>query len=135
MSVETTTRPQMTASRVLDGKAIAERIKQQLKQELAALKARPQLRILSFDTPASRIYRGAQAAVADDIGIATRDDGTIAWDKARQEDVERLIQEWNLDPGVHGIFVHQPMPPRVDAQRVSASIDPRKDIEGIHPQN
>ncbi len=135
MPADTTTRPHMTTSRVLDGKAIAERIKQRLTQELAELKARPQLRILSFDTPASRIYRGAQAAVAGDIGIATDHDGTIAWDQVRQEDVERTIHAWNRDPQVHGIFVHQPMPPQIDAQRVSASIDPRKDIEGIHPQN
>jgi len=52
-----------------------------------------------------------------------------------QADVERLILHWNDDPLIHGIFVHQPVPPQIDAQRISSLIDPRKDVEGIHPQN
>jgi methylenetetrahydrofolate dehydrogenase (NADP+)/methenyltetrahydrofolate cyclohydrolase len=49
--------------------------------------------------------------------------------------VENILRHWNQDPIVHGIFVHQPMPPQLDPQRISAIIDPRKDVEGIHPQN
>jgi methylenetetrahydrofolate dehydrogenase (NADP+)/methenyltetrahydrofolate cyclohydrolase len=50
-------------------------------------------------------------------------------------DIERILQTWNDNPSIHGIFVHQPMPPQIDPQRISALIDPRKDVEGIHPQN
>ena len=126
--------------RVLDGRAIAARMKEALRQELARLKAHPQLRILYFDTPASEVYQRAQIAVAKELGIwtdRTQADGTtcLAWARATQQDVERVIHKWNRDPYVHGIFVHQPMPPQIDAQRISALIDPQKDVEGIHPAN
>ena len=120
---------------VLDGKAIAERIKQQLQQELSALKPKiaPVLGILYFDTPASLLYKKAQFDVATVLGIQPINEGFPM--TAGQAEVERTIQKWNNDPAIHGIFVHQPMPPQIDPQRVSAAIDPRKDIEGIHPQN
>ena len=123
----------MPAAVVLDGKAIAERIKQALQKDLAALTRKPTLAILYFQTPASTVYQAAQCAQAKALGIRTVD--TAFPMEAKQTDVERMIQRWNDDPSVHGIFVHQPMPPQVDPQRVSAAIDQRKDIEGIHPQN
>ena len=89
--------------------------------------------ILSFNTPASRLYLKAQHRQADALGIKVVN---LPRDfNARQRDVEVPIQNWNTDPAIHGIFVHQPMPQDVDAQRISAVIDPLKDVEGIHPQN
>ena len=122
---------------VLDGKAIAERIKQGLRRELAGLGAAPVLAIASFRTPASELYRRGQDAQARVLGIKTLppDDCVFNPPTVRQADIDQTIQQWNDDPGIHGIFVHQPMPPQIDPQRVSALIDPRKDIEGIHPQN
>jgi len=119
---------------VLDGKAIAERIKHDLKRELASLTQKPRLTILSFLTPASELYLKAQELQAESLGIETNGSDCMPLD-ITQAEVERVIQRLNADPAVHGIFVHQPMPPQIDPQRVSASIDPRKDIEGIHPQN
>ena len=122
----------MTAQ-VLDGKAIAARLTRQLQQELARLSRKPRLAIVSFATPASALYRRAQEELARALGI-----GVMIQDyptSVSQREVERLIQQWNNDAEVHGIFLHQPMPSHVDAQRLSAVIDPRKDVEGIHPQN
>ena len=118
---------------VLDGKAIAARLKQHLQQELATCTQTPRLAIVSFQTPASVLYRKAQETVARAIGI----DVIVqeAPTSISQPEVERLIQRWNEEPSVHGIFLHQPMPAHLDAQRLSAVIDPRKDVEGIHPQN
>jgi methylenetetrahydrofolate dehydrogenase (NADP+)/methenyltetrahydrofolate cyclohydrolase len=130
-------------AKLLDGRAIAQRIKDALRQELAGLSAHPQLRILYFDTPASQVYWHAQQHVASELGIETNPKGPSAapdgsqrcrWD-VPLERVEEIIQRWNQNPSVHGIFVHQPLPPQIDPQRVSALIDPRKDVEGIHPQN
>ena len=123
----------MSSHVVLDGKAIAERMKQALQKELASLAHKPTLAILYFDTPASRVYKAAQAHEAGSLGITAVD--RMCGMSATQEEVERIISDWNADPAIHGIFVHQPMPQQVDAQRISAAIDPRKDIEGIHPQN
>ena len=118
---------------VLDGRAIAERIKQHLQRELALLSDRPMLAILSFQTPSSSLYLRAQCEQAISLGIeTTRSAHPI---DTKQELVEKILRKWNEDPKIHGIFVHQPMPPQIDPQRVSAAIDPRKDIEGIHPQN
>ncbi len=122
----------MTAQ-VLDGKAIAARLKQQLQHELARLSRRPRLAIVSFQTPASVLYRKAQEALAREVGIDVQvQDYPTGVSHA---EVERLIAQWNEDASVHGIFLPQPMPTHIDAQRLSAAIDPRKDVEGIHPQN
>ncbi len=123
----------MPTHTILDGKALAQRLKEALRRELAGLSGRPRLAILYFDTPASRLYHATQGAQAAALGIQTVDAACPT--SASQADVELLIQRWNDDPSIHGIFVHQPMPPSVDPQRVSALIDPRKDIEGIHPHN
>ena len=123
----------MAGAVVLDGRKIAAALKAQLVTELAPLRTRPQLRVLTFNTPASQVYWVAQraAAVALDIRIADR---LCDW-AVRADEAEQIIEEWNQDAQVHGIFVHQPLPPQIDAQRISAIIDPRKDVEGIHPQN
>ncbi len=130
---------------VLDGKAIAERIKHELQAELQRLRATPQLRVLYFASPASRIYWEAQRRIAVELGIGTGTSSNPGPPDYRGsiecptditlERVAEILDRWNRDPQVHGIFVHQPMPTQIDAARVSALIDPRKDIEGIHPQN
>lgn len=130
----------MAKAKVIDGRAIAERIKQQLlEQEASVLKAHPQLRILYFDTSASEVYWQAQraAAIALEIETGSRDRGEsrMCSSNVSQKEVEQIIREWNEDPTVHGIFVHQPLPGQVNAQQISALIDPRKDVEGIHPAN
>ena len=140
---------------VLDGKEIADRIKQELLSEIAALKASsafypPRLAILSFATPTSKLYLGAQAKQASALGVVTNvrsqltdargrgfvtDVGFVFPKDVTQGQIEEVIQGLNESPSIHGIFVHQPMPPQVDPQRISVLIDPRKDVEGIHPQN
>jgi len=123
----------MTSQKILDGKAVAERIRQSLREQLAQLAQKPTLAVLSFRTPASEVYKAAQFQQAKALGISVVEE-TCASD-ARMEDVEAVIRRWNADAAIHGIFVHQPMPRQVDPQRVSALIDAQKDIEGIHPQN
>ncbi|MBI4597377.1 MAG: bifunctional 5,10-methylenetetrahydrofolate dehydrogenase/5,10-methenyltetrahydrofolate cyclohydrolase [Candidatus Omnitrophica bacterium] len=123
----------------LEGKPIAERMFTQLREELSELiplrsMPRPQLRVLHFNSQASTLYWQAQERTAARLAIETV--GSHECDPhVRPEDVERIIHAWNQDPKVHGIFVHQPLPEHVDAQRISSLIDPTKDIEGIHPQN
>ncbi len=123
----------MPSSVVLDGKALAQRLKDTLRQSLQGLRAKPTLAIVYFRAPASELYRAAQRTQASELGIRTVESACEV--TATQEAVETIIQRWNADPTVHGIFVHQPMPPQIDAQRISGVIDPRKDVEGIHPQN
>ena len=133
MPLKTIRATAMKTATIFDGKAIAQRIKARLTKDLAALRGHPTLGILYFESPASEVYKVAQVNQAAALGIATREERCPM--NVKPEAVERVIQRWNEDPTIHGVFVHQPMPPQVDAQRVSALIDPRKDIEGIHPQN
>ncbi len=127
----------MTAT-LLDGRRIADHIKRELQQEAVALAPRPSLRVLYFDTQVSLLYwlvqRNTAASLEIDLGgNVTRSECLPL--RATQQQVDEIIQRWNNDPQAHGIFVHQPLPPGIDPQRVSALIDPRKDVEGIHPQN
>ncbi len=135
---------------LIKGKAIAEKMKVQLKSQLLDLKREfpdateePNLRILSFDTPASKVYQRAQVAIAESLGIhtdaqevSTTDSPSrwCPWD-VTPEAIEAIIHEWNNNPKIHGIFVHQPLPPQISPQWISSLIDPNKDVEGIHPQN
>ena len=120
--------------KILDGKSIADHIKAQLQQERNAIERAPRLAILYFDQSASMLYWFAQRAAAAALDIDISPSQSYPWD-ITPEQVARLIEKWNGDPTIHGIFVHQPLPPQINPQQVSASIDPRKDVEGIHPQN
>mgnify|MGYP001591162161 CR=1 FL=1 len=120
-------------STILDGRAIADRIRADLRRQLGGIAPAPTLAILFFDAPASQVYKQAQCAQAAALGIRTVEQACPL--RVPQAEVERILQRWNQDPAIHGVFVHQPMPPQIDPQRISAVIDPRKDIEGIHPQN
>ena len=127
---------QMAEAIILDGKAVAQRIRDHVVLELKALgPQRPVLAIVSFETPTSQLYLSAQLKQARLLGITVMDsDFRHPWG-VTQERIERDILGLNQSPQFHGIFVHQPLPPRIDPQRISALIDPRKDVEGIHPQN
>jgi len=118
---------------IIDGRRIASGLRERIARELAAQPRAPRLGILWFSSPASELYKAAQLHEAQSLGIQVQDQACAA--TVSQDGVEEIIQRWNADPKIHGIFVHQPMPPQIDPQRISAVIDPRKDIEGIHPQN
>ena len=124
----------MAGAVILDGKAITERMKADLLSEMKQLGGvPPRLAIISFDTPTSQLYLTAQLRQARALGITADVEFRFPWNVG-QEEVERAVIGLNQGE-MHGIFVHQPMPPQVDPQRISALIDPRKDVEGIHPQN
>jgi methylenetetrahydrofolate dehydrogenase (NADP+)/methenyltetrahydrofolate cyclohydrolase len=143
---------QQRMANILDGHRIAESLRAELRRELSALGSeRPKLAILSFNTPASQLYLRAQVRDAGSLGIAVQVDlesqpppaslfdagvrgRPLPWD-VEFAHIRRVIEAWNADPGIHGIFVHQPLPPQIDGQQISALIDPRKDVEGIHPQH
>jgi len=121
-------------AKIIDGREIAERLKAQLLNEIRDLGTkRPLLAVVSFDTPTSQLYLGAQLKQARALGITTDIEFRFPWD-VTQEKLERAIIGLNQGQA-NGIFVHQPMPPQIDPQRISTLIEPQKDIEGIHPQN
>jgi methylenetetrahydrofolate dehydrogenase (NADP+)/methenyltetrahydrofolate cyclohydrolase len=118
----------------IDGRAIAKTIREEVKKEVASLPSAPKLGvILVGDDPASHLYVGLKEKAAYEAGILTDIRKMPAG--ATDEEIIRVIAEWNNDPDVHAILVQLPLPPGHDTDRVIAAIDPKKDADGFHPEN
>jgi methylenetetrahydrofolate dehydrogenase (NADP+)/methenyltetrahydrofolate cyclohydrolase len=125
------------AARVLDGRAVAARIRAGLAEDaekLAAAGRRPTLAaVLVGDDEASHIYVGAKQRAAAASGIDSRRRTLPA--TASQGEVLAVVAELNADPAVHGIIVQLPLPAGLDPAEVQEAIDPAKDVDGLHPWN
>jgi len=127
----------MTA-RIIDGKARAERataeIKVQIAARVAAGKPPPGLAVvLVGEHPASLIYVRNKRRMTQAVGMKSFEfdlPGTVS-----QHELLTLIERLNADPAVHGILVQLPLPREIDADVVTESIDPSKDVDGLHPYN
>jgi methylenetetrahydrofolate dehydrogenase (NADP+)/methenyltetrahydrofolate cyclohydrolase len=89
--------------------------------------------VLVGDDPASQIYVRNKERRAAEIGVATRDSRLPA--TTTTEQLLACIESLNRDESVHGILVQLPLPRGIDEQRVLRSVDPRKDVDGFHPDN
>jgi methylenetetrahydrofolate dehydrogenase (NADP+) / methenyltetrahydrofolate cyclohydrolase len=122
---------------ILDGNALCARLLTELDGRVVAAKVRgvaPCLAVvLVGDDPASKIYVRSKERKAAQVGIETRDHRLPA--TTTTEQLLGLISELNADPSVHGILVQLPLPKGVDEQRVLRAVDPRKDVDGFHPDN
>jgi methylenetetrahydrofolate dehydrogenase (NADP+)/methenyltetrahydrofolate cyclohydrolase len=127
----------MTAT-IIDGKAIAQAIRGELKGEVASLKAsrgvQPGLAtVLVGDDPASHVYVKTKRRACDEVGIAPFPYELPA--STGQEDLVALIEDLNKNPEVHGILVQLPLPDNLDEALVLEAVDPAKDVDGFHPTN
>jgi len=125
-------------ARLLDGCRIAETLLNALKQRIAKRiaegRSRPGLAVvLVGDDPASAVYVRNKRLAAEKVGIATFDYHLSA--STKQHELLALVDQLNADPNVHGILVQLPLPGIDDASALIARIDPRKDVDGFHPQN
>ena len=126
----------MTAQ-ILDGKATAAAIKEDLTRRVAALARAgtvPGLgTVLVGDDPGSHAYVAAKHRDCAQVGIASiRRDLPV---DATQQQVEAVIDELNADPACTGYIVQLPLPPGIDGNRVLLRMDPAKDADGLHPVN
>jgi len=123
--------------KLIDGKAIAEKVHAESRAGVEELKKRgvtPGLAVvLVGDDPASRAYVRAKAKKCLELGLYSVKHELAA--ETSQEEVVALVQKLNADPSVHGILVQSPPPPHIDEAAVVAAIDPRKDVDGFHPIN
>lgn len=127
----------MTA-KIIDGKQIAQDIREELKDEVRRLKEKkgvvPGLGVvLVGDDPASKSYVTAKEKACADIGMYS-DDNRLPSDTT-QDQLMALVQKMNTDPKIHGILVQLPLPKQIDEAAVLLAIDPRKDVDGFHPVN
>ncbi|MBM3678790.1 MAG: bifunctional 5,10-methylenetetrahydrofolate dehydrogenase/5,10-methenyltetrahydrofolate cyclohydrolase [Actinobacteria bacterium] len=118
---------------VMDGKALAARIRGEVATEVAAFGRVELATVLVGNDPASHVYIDAKHKAAAEAGIHTRDLRLSAG--TTQEEVLRRVRELNDDPDVHGILVQLPMPAHIDEEAVTRALLPVKDVDGLHPVN
>jgi len=125
-------------ARIIDGAAIAAGIRRRVARQTAILAAReaivPSLTvILVGDNPASEIYVRTKLKHAAEVGIRSRDLRLPA--EITQAALLDKIAALNADPTVDGILVQMPLPSHIEADAVTATIDPQRDVDGFHPLN
>jgi len=125
-------------ARILDGNRIAQEVRREVARGVARLKEEAGITpglaaVLVGDNPASRIYVRTKERACREAGILAQTFHLPG--EASQEEVLDLIGRLNGDPRFHGILVQLPLPPHLDEGRVLASLDPEKDVDGLHPVN
>ena len=121
----------------IDGAAVAAKVMEETKARIAALAqrgVRPGLAVVLIgDDPASRAYVRAKDRKAAELGLHSVKHELPA--DTSQATLLALVAELNADPAVHGILVQSPPPPQIKEAEVVLAIDPRKDVDGLHPVN
>ena len=122
---------------IIDGKQIAAEIREELTEQVAALKEKgivPGLGVILVGAdPASQSYVTAKERACENIGIYSDDNRLSA--ETSQEDLLALVDRMNKDPKINGILVQLPLPKHIDEAAVLLAIDPNKDVDGFHPMS
>jgi len=127
----------MTAQ-LIDGKATAATIQEEIKVEVERLKAEHDIvpglaTVLVGENPASQFYVRSKQKRCAEVGIQSF--GHNLPESASQEEVDGLVAELNADPKVHGILVQLPLPKHLNEEQVLAAVGLDKDVDGFHPVN
>jgi methylenetetrahydrofolate dehydrogenase (NADP+) / methenyltetrahydrofolate cyclohydrolase len=124
-------------AKLIDGRAIAEKVYVDLRREIAQLKSKgvtPGLAvILVGDNPASRAYVRSKDKMCRDLGLHSVKLELPAL--TTQSELLAHIEELNRDRAIHGILVQSPPPKQIDEAAIVRALDPRKDVDGFHPEN
>ncbi len=126
------------SAQIIDGKAIARAIREEIKAEVDALRksgsALPGLAvILVGEDPASQVYVRQKGKACEQAGIHSITENLPA--DIQEADLLEKIAEFNADNRFHGILVQLPLPSHIDTQKVIEAVDPRKDVDCFHPEN
>ena len=128
----------MSQAQIIDGKVTAERLRAEVAEEVAALKAQHGLQpglavVLVGEDPASQVYvrsKGEHSKAAGMHSVTHRLPADVS-----QDDLLALVRQLNADPAIHGILVQLPLPKGLDEKAVIETIDPAKDVDGLHVVN
>lgn len=126
------------SARIIDGKAIAAELRGKIGGVVARLKAAHHLTpgiavVLVGANAASEVYVRSKSKAVAEAGMRPFDHKLP--DNTAEADLLALIQRLNTDPAVNGILVQLPLPEHIDSNKVIATIDPDKDVDGFHPLN
>lgn len=126
----------MTAT-IIDGRALAQSMRQKLKQDVNQLKEQgivPGLAvILVGNDPASQTYVNNKAKACQEVGIYS--EVIRLPQETREAELLEKIEALNHNPAIHGILVQLPLPEHISEDKVIATISPAKDVDGFHPYN
>jgi methylenetetrahydrofolate dehydrogenase (NADP+)/methenyltetrahydrofolate cyclohydrolase len=121
-------------AKLLEGKVIAEGIKEKIKQEIKDLARPPVLAsVLLGDNAGAQSYAKSQGKTAENLGIVYQLHNLVQ--DVTEEALIGFIQKLNADKNINGIIIQMPLPEGIDYKRISQFILPEKDVEGIHPAN
>ncbi|MCI8339536.1 MAG: bifunctional methylenetetrahydrofolate dehydrogenase/methenyltetrahydrofolate cyclohydrolase FolD [Lachnospiraceae bacterium] len=122
---------------IIDGKAISQQIKDEVKEKVAELNSQGKEVCLAViqvgDNPASTVYVGNKKKACAYVGIKS-----LAYElpgETSEEELLSLVRELNGKEDVHGILVQLPLPDHIDEDKVIQAIVPEKDVDGFHPQS
>ena len=122
---------------MIDGRAIAQKVYEQLRGEIAELKARgitPGLAVvLVGDDPASRAYVRSKDKMCRELGLHSVKLELPA--ATTEAELLARVEDLNRDPAVHGILVQSPPPKHIDESAIVRALNPAKDVDGFHPSN
>lgn len=125
-------------AQIIDGKLVAARLRDEIRVEVKRFKTKPGLTpkltvVLVGDDPASQIYVRNKERGCQDVGMVSEVQRLPA--SIKQGELIEIVRQLNADRSVHGILVQLPLPAGLDERVVLDEIDPRKDVDGLHPLN
>lgn len=121
---------------ILDGKTLSKKIKENLKQKVKLLSPKPGLAVIVVGgNPASKIYAAGKEKACQEIGYYSKRIQLAA--SIKGEKLLKIIKSLNNDKKINGILVQFPLPKRLSSyeEKVYRLIDPKKDVDGLHPMN
>ena len=124
-------------AKLIDGRAVAEKVYVDLRRDIAELKTKgvtPGLAVvLVGDNPASRAYVRSKDKMCRELGLHSIKFELPA--SITQTELLGRVEELNRDSSIHGILVQSPPPEHIDEAAIERALDPRKDVDGFHPEN
>ena len=127
----------MPADNLIDGRAIARQLQDELSQRIAALKARGIQPGLAFvrvgEDPASKVYVGRKEKACAELNIFS--ETHVLPEAASESELLALLGKLNADRRLHGILVQAPLPRQIRQEVIYATVSPEKDVDGFHPVN
>jgi methylenetetrahydrofolate dehydrogenase (NADP+) / methenyltetrahydrofolate cyclohydrolase len=118
---------------LIDGKALAERIRGEIAEEVRELGEIGLATVLVGDDPASDVYIRLKHKAAAEVGINAKDIRLAS--QTSEEELLAQVAELNADGSIDGLLVQLPLPEHIDEPRIIRAIDPVKDVDGLHPFN
>jgi methylenetetrahydrofolate dehydrogenase (NADP+) / methenyltetrahydrofolate cyclohydrolase len=125
-------------AQLIDGKAVAARVREQVRQDVERLKAErgfvPGLAVVRVgEDPASKVYVTGKKKAALEVGFNSWEHHLP--DTTTQAELLAVVEKLNADPAVHGILVQLPLPKGINAEEIISAVRPEKDVDGFHPLN